>query len=311
MNTQQNTEADNFIGSLGHLPKEQRFGKWQEWSKNKPMDPNFKWEKSEELYTGADFRGSVTKDIDRELKVQRNNEGRYGFFQRELSNWPTWLQDKYKNQAANSVPYKKQVELSQARMNNKLDTRNAMKTFAESLTGLDGNKSAAAHGLDLKRAMAADYTPDQIKVDKDGHISVPHEGEMRAMYSIPIEALPQISSMEQAIIRRDIDPMIEETIGPLVARAQQDLKAGDRTRDRMLFDRLGKDPTRDLQEFEMDIIYTAASNELDPDPTYIEGLNKLYERDKSTFLSPFDAVASRIQNTAKLEGLIKRRNLDA
>ncbi len=307
---QQNKEAEEVINSFSHLTPEKRYERWRGWSKNKQLEPEFKWSKDEELYPGVDFRGDITKEIDLELKVQRSNEDKYNFFQRELSKWPSWLQDNYKNQAANSLPYRNQSELSDARKNNKIETRETTDILKETLVGLSGTKSSRAHTEDLAKALKLDYEAKQIHVNEEGHISVPIDGNMVPIYSIPEAAYPQNSPMEDFILKRDTYGILEETIKPIVFAAQNDINTATRAKNRMMFRKLGDDPHGDLEEFELDIIYNAAMDELDRDKVVSEGLNIITKRDIPKFASPFDAVASYLQKAHKLGNLFERRQLD-
>jgi hypothetical protein len=265
----------------------------------------------EELYTGTDFRSKAKKEIDFELKVARSKQDKYDFFQREVSKWPSWLQDEYKTQASNSLPYKNQRELSDARKNNKLATRGMGGILSERLVGLSGNKSIKAHTEDLYRALSLDYEPTDLHVNEEGHIAVSVESKMTPVFALDEETYPKNAPMEDFILKRDMYGILEETIRPLVTTSQRDMASANRAKNRMLYKELEKDTHGDLEEFELDIIYNAGEDELEPNREMIKGLETITKRDLHKFSSPFDAVASYIQKTKKLADLIDRRNLDA
>jgi|2_EtaG_2_1085320.scaffolds.fasta_scaffold03172_3 hypothetical protein len=307
----QSKEVEEVIKSFSHLTPDKRYSRWLDWSKNKQLNPNLKWEKNEELYPGSNFRENTISKINLELKNKRSNNDKGDFFQQELPSWPDWLIELYKDQASNSIPFKKQAELSEARINNKLATRETLDVLSPKLMGFTGSKSAASHASDVREALNLGFTPDKMHVNEEGHLTVPKDGKMVPVYAIDKKEYPKNSPMEDFILKRDTASMIEEEIEPYVLAAQNDAAEANRAKNRMLFRSLGKDTYGDLEEFELDIIYNAAMDDLDKDKTMLEGLNMITYRDFKKFTSPFDAVASHLQKAHKIGELVDRRKLDA
>jgi len=298
----QNRQSEDVISKLGHLTPEDRYTSWRREIGDSLQDAEYKWQTREKLYPGSDFKEHTLKNIDLDIKAQRSARDTYTYFQREYSGWSSWLQDHYREAAESTIPYLQQEELSMARINNKLATRDVLSSQLKDLN-FSGTQSVRAHAEDISKALKAGHT--KLHTDGNGRVAIPMDGELVPVFTLEDSA--DASPLEELILLRDTKNLIEEIISPSVTASQNDFKAGIRANNRELFRRLFSDTSGDLKEFEDDIIYNAARDELNQFETAFIGLkNSVMNGDHA---NPWDALAQFIHRAYKFGQTIDKRSI--
>jgi hypothetical protein len=298
----QNNQSEQIISELGHLSPTERYESWEKQIGNTLQDPEYRWATKEKLWPTDSFKTDVTQSIDFDLKTQRSVRDTNSYFQKEYSKWPGWLQDHYKEPAEKTIPYLEQEELSDARINNKLSTRNILSNSLNTLE-FSGTQSVAAHAADISSALLMGH--ENLHTNSEGRISVAVDGQLSPIYAMKNDT--PTSPLQEIILLRDTSKQIEDIIRPSVTAQQNDLKAGVRAKNRKLFDALKTDEHGDLEEFEDDIIYNAAMDELDQVGTAVEGIKNLVaSRDSG---NPWDTLAKYVHKSYKFSQLVERRRL--
>jgi hypothetical protein len=298
----QNKQSEQTISKLGHLNKEDRYNSWEKQIGNTLQDAEYKWATKEKLWPTNSFRSDVTKSIDFDLKTQRSVRDKNFYFQKEYSGWPGWLQDFYKEPAEKTIPYLEQQELSEARINNKMSTRSIL---MDNLPNLEfgATKSIVAHAVDISKALNMGHT--KLHTNTEGHVSVAVDGVLSPVFAMTNNK--PISPLEEMILLRDTSKDIEDMIRPSVTAQHNDLKSAIRAKNRKLFNALKTDKQGDLEEFEDDIIYNAAMDELDQVGTAIEGIrNSIVAKNSENH---WDTLAKYIHKSYKFSQLIDKRRL--
>ena len=213
-------QSESWLAQNSHLSPEVKLkqyetdvgGKWQFTANNK----EYYWKTVGSLSTLNDqeYQGWVKKDIRTQLDNISTYEGKENFFRDNAHTWPSYAVKDLEEYFFNVRGHNDSKNLERTRITQSLEIEDLLKnkSFA-----LNPEVSLATHTEDFIKAYDLGYT-DEIKVDNNGRIAIPQEGEQTAVFSLPET---NMGLEEKFISLNDLTPLVEKKLNKDLAETRR------------------------------------------------------------------------------------------
>ena len=301
----QKTNSEKFISQNKHLKPEKMLDRWWGEHGNAMSDRELAWNTAEGISKDPGFYDGIFRTIDDTLNSFSNVGDQRRFFQENMPRWNQRIQDRYKDQAMSSVEFGKQEDVFYSRIANRQEDYAALSELSGKIN-LNPSVSLDTHKEHVELARRMGFNASEISTDIDGFLSIPVDGNLVPVYTIP-EGAPNTTPMEDLILKTDLSDNLNQLDAPY-REAQAKHKNDIFLRDRGLVNLIGTEDGKHLKGFELPIILNAAEHESNPVSLIKDKIGDMINSKISDFENPFEAIVEYVNTVSNILELREKRN---
>lgn len=229
------------------------FSDWGFTSNNR----DYYWKTMEDIspLDSASFQEFTTNDIRKKADSFTSLEQKENYFRDNAYTWPSYALEKLEGYFTGIRGANAAKDLERNRLSQIIELK---ETLSKKSFALNPNVSIESHSEEMVKAYDMGYR-EEVDINNEGRLSIPIDGEMVALYTIPD---PELSMEEEFISLKDLREVVKSKFKPMLQESRTEQTRIENTTKKALMSRVKQGDIP--KEFRSNVIIDGALLEKDP-----------------------------------------------